>query len=200
MNTKSASESFGKMLTNGTVVYRDVGFRSNTSEGSKSCKAVLTPTPEIPKGDRGNYMLRINVSGQHGLNPIAFVSESYNRGVVLFVNEEIPGDWTHLVVSGTTFRWTPAGFTGAVFATVPKPYNMDAYLEFRTQMYNTYAEMSGRVIPWHDKFRRLRAVCPPENRPEEVHLFSELAGKSGVWFYEKVFMSTAKPALAVARK
>jgi len=198
MNIKSAGDSFGRMLTLGTVLYRDVPFcRASRPmpEFKQPIQAVLPEMKPPVKGDRGNNMFRINISGSFGWSPVVFVPEIYNRGIVLFVNEEIPDNWTHLIVSGNSFRKVEKDdgsfiYTGAVFAKCPKPYDMDAYLEFRTQMGNRYSENvthgSSRALTWHEKMKIIQTVRPPENRSEEKHLFCDELGTSGAWSYDHI--------------
>lgn len=190
MNLKSVTESFARMLSKNVVIYRQVEFVYSPHQNSHFRQPVIAQYPEtefIPKGDRGQNMFRMSVSGYFGWNPTAFVPGPGRPGLVVFVNDDIPDDWTHLLISGNSFPADKGG-AGTVFANVPEPYDMDEYLNYRTQLANIYSDIvtDSRKSrwPWPEKMNAVRDIRPPENRYEEKHLFSVPFNDSGIWGYE----------------
>jgi hypothetical protein len=161
------TDPFSKVFKNGLVLWRPCHFFAS---GSQLADVGFVST------DRGSFMAKIAIAGtgcDFIFEPVVIPYSVFGkecRGITVFVNEEIPANWTHLVVTGVSrlFQTTSEKADGikgkgAVFASVGKPYTTKDYLMFRRRTYDLHRSYMNSpietIVPACEK------VWPKEERP-----------------------------------
>jgi len=116
----------------GTVLWRACFF-----SGQNFCARLGEVQPS--KTNKGSWIFRLNVHGSFFFEPElgnAHYKEWNTYGLVVFLNEELPENWTHLIVTGCSKAMhDPGAEKGkALFAEVAEPYK--GYLAFRERLAN----------------------------------------------------------------
>lgn len=122
------TDPLSSMLTRGTVLWRPMIFRGpNFETHVPEIRSEASPTRE------GQQMLRLNLRPEHIWEPC--VESCDLPGIVIFLDEELPQFWTHLVVVGISksLRDTPRiERGGAVFAKLGEnAVPFDQHIEMR---------------------------------------------------------------------
>lgn len=178
------------MFVPGTILWRNVTFTSVT--GNIEVEE-WTPAPT----DRGSYMCRCSIEGHYiwepqvypptikgSTNPISN-QEYASSGLVVFVDKQPPPRWTHLLVNGVSRALKEPGRPekgAAIFCTVPDPYEMNAYKDFRRRMYTHFDQNLTADI---EKAINLSVkVWVAGQRPGEKRLVNKIAAvEFGVQYY-----------------
>jgi hypothetical protein len=136
------SNKFKDILTPGTVIVRPIVANLKTGIRIDLVEFRLTP--------KGSYMCRVNWGSGWTPEPQAFDAKFH--GVVSFLKEEPPADWTHLVVTKNAMKEDG----GVLFLECPAP--QPDYLKFRTElfyaMYNHIDQKLERLL------EKVRAMMP----------------------------------------
>ena len=103
---------------------------------------------EFERTDKGSLMAKVS---SH--SPSIFEPEVINhknegtesRGMVVFLREQPPEDWSHLIVTGVSHVLKQpvresSGQGGAIFARPGKALDTEAYLRFRWELHRIYKE------------------------------------------------------------
>jgi hypothetical protein len=165
------------MFRNGTILWRSVHHNARTG--------VVVPTINFDKTEKGTYIARVQIEGcSDFLWEPSIVSNSFQDergkvhvfGLVLFIEQLPPDDWTHMLVSGTSKAMREPLKPGAdrkghaVFAKVAKPYPMAEYRRFREQVYRVVHENLN--ANFEQKKNLMLGYWPNEIRPTEHRLLA----------------------------
>lgn len=138
-NRFKIGDALTKLFTPGTIIWRQVGVNARSG--------VYLPETKFEKTDKGNYVGRIQIPGGWIWEPQVApntVDGMAVAGLVVFIEGEFTDNWTHLVVTGSSkvlsqpisqFEQMYNRRGGAIFAKVANPFDMSAYIHFRTEMY-----------------------------------------------------------------
>jgi hypothetical protein len=164
--THKKTDPFSNVFRKGLVIWRPCSFFGDGS-------------PEIGdvgfvKTEKGSFMAKIAFSTamDYCREPVVINHSIFgreNRGVTVFVAEEVPKNWTHLVVTGVSrlFKETSekaeTGSKGAVFAKVGVSYDFSDYLHFRRGMFHLNLRLMN--APIGEIAREYEQLWPEEERP-----------------------------------
>jgi hypothetical protein len=163
------------MFPAGTIVWRGGLNFSTSPAGVRACLSSTDGDLERHKTDRGTYSLRVVVRGIYLSEPEVTTDRS---GIVCFVEGgSPPAGWTHLLVSRQRLTRDDHGCDhGNLFARFARPFAMEDYLRFRTEMAQVMAQVAG--VPFSRELEAAAAVRLPEDRDGERRLVSGLVGRA----------------------
>lgn len=143
-------EPMAPMFPIGTVLWRGVAHFAGRDKYHTNVELY---EHNFKSTEKGTYLASVVVQGGSGdfiYEPVVVSSASQRLyGIALFVNKMPPTDWTHLIVTGVSkaMRQPYNVEEGchrakgcAVFAEVPRPYNMDDYIGFRERYYSAMTQ------------------------------------------------------------
>ena len=108
-------EPLAGMLTKGTVLWRAVQFEGPSFD-------TILPSLEFQTTNKpGQHIARLKLEPDWIWEPT--IVSSTMLGIITFIEDEIPPNWTHMLISGisVSMREAPRKRSGAVFANVPPP-------------------------------------------------------------------------------
>lgn len=136
METLTIDDPWSKMLRKGIILWRPCSF-SVKEEKCDVGDVVFEPT------DRNSYIVRLALTNNGIWEPQIMSQRNgdfYEPGIVVFVDEIPPANWTHLVVSGVSKPFEKPGKPergGCLFAKIGKPYELQDYVDFRLAMFRS---------------------------------------------------------------
>lgn len=145
-HVKKAGESYAPMFKPGTILWREGSFMKDGS---------FTPSDSIvfDRTPKGTLMGRMSMHANFMWEPALYGSKwsdggtvVHGRGVVVFLDNDPPEDWTHAVVTGLTKKLREPSpddgtMSGAVLARFERPYSQEAYRQFRRRMFHLVSSM-----------------------------------------------------------
>jgi hypothetical protein len=174
------TDAWQSLFPQGTVLWRTVSFTSMTGNIE-----VEDWTPV--KTEKGSYMCRCLLEGhftwEPQVHPATYRHDSYrgvtdlpSSGLVVFVDSQPPPRWTHLIVTGVSKVLKEPGRPekgAALFCTVPRPYDMNDYKDFRRRMYNVYTQNLNADI--EGAIDHSLKIWVAGQTPEELRLVNKIA-------------------------
>lgn len=126
------------LFPKGTVLWRQVTFV--LTDDQKKFKSQLESV-EFEPTDKQNYMARMKIESQWMYEPEVYspnAGEDRTKGFVVFAADPPPDDWTHLIVTGVGKALHQVGWPSkgtCVFGKWASPFEKEAYMEFRKQLF-----------------------------------------------------------------
>lgn len=188
MQTLLKSEPWGKAIIPGVILWRPVAYSSISASVRESCRPMHCDSV-FRKAPEGGFMARLAMPGCFISDPEIIPSHTKNdkprRGLVVFIKEMPPENWTHLVVTETTRQIQTVGCGtpgGAIYAKADKPYTMEDYVDFRVRMLKAKMRTCD-VTDFEQVLDEMDSIWPKEERDGAIRLIIS-PGLEGAWNFD----------------
>lgn len=164
---KTFNKAIDKLTTlfpKNLILWRDANFSDGRT--SKLVQMRIDDCPFV-QTDRKSWMAKIQLVGQW-VNGPAIVPATC-RGVTVFLMDQPPENWTHLLVTGVSKSLKEGAANGCVFATAAKPYN--DYEAFRLAMFKWNRRFLN--VPFKSKVIAAMTLHPSERRAGQIRLVTD---------------------------
>ena len=103
-------QDHGKGLEPQMIIWRPFRTVGMAAEQLRPSRVVIDSDPN------GRYILKVNFYNSWTPEPTTHEGGSAGDGYVIFIGEEIPSDWTHLIVEKVGKKQTQSTSSAAIFA------------------------------------------------------------------------------------
>lgn len=166
-----SSQDHGKRMESQTIIWRPFRTVGMAAEQLRPSRVVIDSDPN------GRYILKVNFYNSWTPEPTTHEGGSAGDGYVIFIGEEIPPDWTHLIVEKVGKKQTSA------VASVPKPLSEEVYLQWARQSYDFMsANLNTRKEQMPASMEAWRKLAWPE-LPKNLKRY--FAGRVSINHFEK---------------